>query len=151
MQTLEQLLDVLESKIDHHEKVNKDISISSVGWHIEHTAKVLGRVTTAVSNSNPEEFKRKFNFVKTIIFIRNKIPRGKGKAPQASLPEGTITKEVLQNSLLKAKEKVKELSTLDSNKYFKHPYFGDLKQKDCIKFLTIHSNHHLKIINDIIK
>jgi hypothetical protein len=151
MKTIEQLLDILETKIDHFEKVNIAISSSSVGWQIAHTTKVLARVTTATAASDPALFKRKFSLAKTIVFAVNNIPRGKGKAPEASKPEGEITKEVLQAGIAKAKEKLQELYKLDSNKYFSHPYFGDVQLKGCIKFLNIHTNHHLKIINDIIK
>ena len=151
MKSLIQLLETLESNITNQEKINTHISSSSVGWHIAHTTKVLARVTTAVKDADPLQFKPKFNLVKTIVFATNIIPRGKGKAPEASKPEGEITKESLGAGIEKAKEKVKELYTLDPNKYFKHPYFGDVKLKGCIKFLTIHTNHHLKIINDILK
>ena len=151
MQTIEQLIATLQTKIDNHEKVNKNVSASSVGWHIEHVAKVLGRVTTAINNSDPANFKSNFSFARTVVFAMNKIPRGKGRAPDASLPDGVITKESLQTSIAKAKEKVKELYKIDTNKYFEHPYFGQVQLKGCIKFLTIHTNHHLKIINDILK
>ena len=151
MQKLEQLILLLENEIEHCDKENKNISEASVGWHIEHCTKVIARVTNAIKNANPAEFKSKFNFVKFIIFATNKIPRGKGKAPKASLPEGEINIEILKNNITKAREKVKELYLLDENKYFEHPYFGQIKLKDSIKFLKIHTNHHLKIIADILK
>ena len=151
MRTVEQLIAILETKVDDYDKFNKDVSASSIGWHIEHTAKVLTRVTTAINNSDAANFKSNFSFARTVVFAMNKIPRGKGRAPEASLPEGLITKESLQISIAKASARVKELYTLDPNKYFEHPYFGQVQLKGCIKFLTIHTNHHLKIINDILK
>jgi hypothetical protein len=34
--------------------------------------------------------------------------------------------------------------------YFHHPFFGHLKLNKTIKFLEIHTNHHLQIIHEII-
>jgi hypothetical protein len=49
-----------------------------------------------------------------------------------------------RNSLL-------ELESISNNHYFEHPFLGKLKKKAAIRFLEIHTNHHLKIIEDIIK
>ena len=48
------------------------------------------------------------------------------------------------------KSKIQELEIIDSKKYFNHPVFGHLKLSKTIKFFEIHTNHHLKIINDIL-
>jgi hypothetical protein len=145
------LIDLLESKISNYKKVNTAISASSVGWHVEHTLLVLINVTESIKNSKPEEFKANFNFVRTIVFTLNKIPRGKGKAPKSVQPKAEGTLDALKGNILLTKEKVKELYTLDKDKHFAHPYFGNVGLNGCIKFLAIHTSHHLKIIEDILK
>ncbi len=145
------LIDMLETKVTNYNKVNSNISATTVGWHIAHTLMVLINVTENIKLSKPEEFKSNFNFVRTIVFILNKIPRGKGKAPKSVQPNTVITLEQLKRNITLAKEKINELYTLDKNKHFAHPFFGDVKLKGCIKFLQIHTTHHLKIIEDILK
>jgi hypothetical protein len=151
MNKISQLIEVLASKIAHFEKINNAVSSSPVGWHIEHTLLVLINVTENIKLSKPEEFKANFNFVRTIVFALNKMPRGKGKAPKSVQPTMDITLEGLKTKVTLAQEKVNELYNLDKNKHFAHPYFGNVKLKGCIKFLGIHTSHHIKIIEDIIK
>jgi hypothetical protein len=151
MHKIPQLIDVLASKIAHLEKVNNTISSSSVGWHIEHSLLVLINVTENIKQSIPEEFKPNFNFVRTIVFTLNKIPRGKGKAPKSVQPTTDISVEGLKHKIALAQEKINELYNLDKNKHFVHPFFGNIKLKGCIRFLCIHTAHHIKIIEDIIK
>jgi hypothetical protein len=44
-----------------------------------------------------------------------------------------------------------ELDSIGAGHYFSHPYFGDTKKKDVIPFLEMHTDHHLKIIKEILQ
>ena len=105
---------------------------------------------SAVERSNPKDYKWKFNFVRTYIFVKNEIPRGKAKAPKSVVPEEIITKDDILLKIEKAKEKIANLKNLPRKANFNHPYFGNLNLKQTIKFLNLHIEHHLKIINDIL-
>jgi hypothetical protein len=142
-------LEKLLTQIPNFEKQNDNISKTSIGWHLEHTFKVLIKVTETIKGSDPVEFKSNFNFMRMLIFLTKKIPKGKAKAPKSVSPSSIITTESLLENAALAKQKIKELYALDSNKHFIHPFFGDIKLKDCIKFLRIHTNHHLKIMGEI--
>jgi hypothetical protein len=151
MDKLLKLLNELESKIPNSKRLNLSVSKSSVGWHIEHTLMTTIEIIKALKNSKPQNYKWKFNLTRMYIYAINKIPRGKGRAPESVLPKGTIVADNLIKNTQVAKLKVEELSDLHSNNYFEHPYFGKLNLKPSIKFLKIHTKHHIKIINDIIK
>ena len=140
----------LQTRINHYKISRNHISSASVGWHIAHITIVIGRVVSSLVESDSVNFKSKFSLTKTLVFAINKIPRGKGKAPKASLPDANISLEYLSAGTSIAIEKIKLLEGFEKNKHFAHPYFGNINKRDTIKFLNLHTKHHLKIIDDII-
>ena len=145
------LITELESNIANATIINPNISNASVGWHIEHTLLVINKVVSTLENSNPAAYKSKFSFWKTIIFITKKIPRGKVKAPKHVLPTIDVTTDSLMQHLQLAQASINKISILQPNNYFDHPIFGKLNVKETIPFIVIHTQHHLHIINDIVK
>ena len=105
----------------------------------------------AVEKSDPENYRWKFNLNKSFVYTFNKIPRGKGKAPESVKPKKLMDTAEMQKTFELLKERLSLLGTLHPNNYFKHPYFGDLNVKATIKMLKLHTKHHIGIINDIIK
>lgn len=145
------LINKLESKIPELEKLAPSVSASSVGWHIQHTLLASFSIIKAIENSNPKNYQWKFNLKKVFVFTLNKIPRGKGKAPKFTLPVEAISADKLKDDIQLLKEKIKVLSTLQPKQFFEHPYFGNLNLKNTIKMLQLHTQHHINIINDIIR
>lgn len=151
MKNLETLLDQFESRIPLLAKENSEISKSNVGWHIEHSLLTIIGVTKVVLRSNPKDYKWKFKLSRILIFTLGKIPRGKAKAPEVVVPKNDITETLLLSNIELTRKLILELKSISNDHYFEHPYLGKLKKKDTIRFLEIHTNHHLKIIEDIIK
>ncbi len=151
MDKLTSLLQELENNIPHHSIANQAVSQQSVGWHIEHSLLTMYIIVEALKNSNPKDYQKKFNFKRMMIFTLNKIPRGKAKAPNVVLPKKEITADSIIEHPQKMRIKLNDLETLHANNFFAHPYFGHLNLKQTIKLFALHTNHHLKIINDIIR
>ena len=151
MQNLQNLISQLESKIPFYEKTNPSVSNATVGWQIEHSLKTIYQIALAVKNSSPKEYQWKFNKSKLFISILGFIPRGKAKAPKVVLPDENISEESLLLSLQKVKTALQEWDSFDKNACFPHPFFGNLNKKSTEWFLKLHTNHHLKIVNDICK
>jgi hypothetical protein len=149
MKKLNALLTQLENNIPHYEKLHTAVSAVSVGWHIEHTLLTTTTIIEALKKSSPEGYNWQFNTTRFFVFTTGKIPRGKGKAPKSVQPVILNTTN-LKTKIEAAKAKINELSTLNTNNYFLHPFFGKLNVKATIKFLNIHMRHHLNIINDIV-
>jgi hypothetical protein len=151
MEKLNNKIAQLEAKISEFEKINLSVSNATVGWQIEHSLKTIFQIIQVVKNSNPNDYKWKFNKSKLFISVLGFIPRGKAKAPKVVLPDENITAESLKNSLQKTKKALQDWESFDKNAYFPHPFFGNLNKKSTEWFLNLHTNHHLKIINDICK
>lgn len=150
MQKLLNLIDELASYIPQLEARNEMVSSSSVGWQIEHSLLVITSVIEGVTKSDPSKYKWSFRPIKYLIFLRGKIPRGKSRAPKFVTPD-TFTAESLQNHIDRCRTIVMAFESVGAGHYFSHPYFGDTKKKDVIPFLVLHTDHHVKIIQDILK
>jgi hypothetical protein len=151
MEQLQKLINQLELSIPDFEKTNPAVSQSTIGWQIDHSLLVINGVIAELKNSNPENYKWRFNKWRFIIQIKNTIPRGKVRVPKAVKPIDVATIEELRFKLDLAKKNIAEMATLTAKSYFTHPFFGDLNLKSTIWFLKLHTKHHLKIIEDINK
>ncbi len=151
MKNLDAIVPELATYIPNHNQSNTAISEVSVGWHIEHSLLVIKQITSTVAQSEPKLYKYKFNISRFFVFLSKTIPRGKAKAPKVVIPVEEITIETLQESLKNTYQAIAYLKDCQEHQYFMHPFFGQLNKKQTIKLLAIHTQHHLKIIRDILK
>ena len=151
MEKLQSLINKLENKMEYSAVLNPGISTSSVGWHIHHILLTSNLIIAAIGKSNPAEYKSKFTFAKFYVFTFNKIPRGRVQAPKSVTPVVSFSKEDIKNNFISCYSFIKKLPSLKENHFFEHPFFGHLNLKPAMKFLEIHTKHHLSIIDDILK
>ena len=151
MKTLATLVTDLENALPFLDKKNEAISQVTVGWHIEHSLLALIKMITATEHSNPAEYKKRFNWKRTLVLTIGKIPRGKARVPSSVKPGDEVSEATIKPLLEKAKQKVELFETLSSDKYFTHPVFEDVKLYKARRVIAIHTIHHIKIINDILK
>ncbi len=150
MQKLTATLLSLESCFPQFEKQHTSISMGSVGWHCEHSLRVIISVLESLEKANPKEYQWAFNWKRTFILFKGKIPRGKAKSPKYVLPLGEITYQKLEKLLAETKTRISQFDELPPNAFFKHPFFGFLNKKATARFLYIHTKHHLDIVKDIL-
>jgi hypothetical protein len=151
MKNLDNILHKLANYIPDHNQSNQAVSEVAVGWHIEHSLLVIKQITATVAQSEPKLYKYKFNFSRFFVFLSMTIPRGKAQAPKVVIPIDEITIETLQESLKNTYQAIAYLKDCQEKQYFMHPFFGQLNKKQTIQFLAIHTQHHLKIVRDILK
>lgn len=144
-------LNALQQAIEHANKTNLNISEKGVDWHIHHSLKVINLTCNTLINSNPNDYKWKFNKLRLFIFTKGSIPRGKGKAPKAVVPPENIHLNDIQQELEQAHQLLEQVNKLPAKSNFNHPLFGMLHRKKALRFLEMHTQHHLHIIDDIIR
>lgn len=148
---MEKKLSELASYIHKKNQVNKAVSQASVGWQIHHSLLVINGICLALMRSKEADYQSKFNLLKSYVFLLKKFPRGKSKSPKEVAPPEIISEEEINKQLKNSRKLIAKLDTLPEKSHFKHAIFGVLNLKDSKKFLHIHTEHHLKIIRDILK
>lgn len=148
---LEKLLQKIESLLPEINKENLKVSKASVGWHLEHSLLILNGSLKGLTMTNPDNYNPKFSIKKFIFINFGLIPRGKIKSPKQFIPLEMPTKESVEKLLNLAKERLEAVQNLPSKSYITHPFLGDFDKKTTLRFLGLHTNHHLKIIDDILK
>lgn len=144
-------LQKIESLLPEIDTENSQVSKASVGWHLEHSLLIINSSLKGLTMTNPEAYKPKFSFKKFVFLNFGLIPRGKIKSPKQFFPLETPTKESIEKLLNLAKERLEAVKNLPSKSYIIHPFLGDFDKKTTLKFLGLHTNHHLKIVGDILK
>lgn len=150
-QQLLEKIDQLHNFILKGNQQNSKVSVHGTYWHIDHSLQVLQAVIDSFKQSDPKDYQPKFSFTKLLIMSTGYIPRGKGRAPKQTLPQNELSQKELLSKLEKVKLEIDNWYKLDKNKTFKHPLFAWLNSKETIKFMGIHTYHHIKIIKDILK
>lgn len=151
MEMLDKELALIKQYIKDFEKKDLAVSKVSVGWHLDHSLKVINAVYGALKDSDPSAYKWKFNGLRLFAFTVGSFPRGRAKSPKRVLPPEEIVRENIEKQLELAIQNSKSILELKENQYFSHPLFKQLNKKKTIKFLGLHTNHHLKIVRDILR
>ena len=151
MKKLLKVLNDFEKQAQLYLNNNQMVSEANVGWHIMHSCLVITSITDAIMKSDPSLYNKKFSWKAFFVLLFNKIPRGKAKAPSFTQPASEVSSDMVLQQIADARKSAELLLTLNKNKYFTHPIFGDLQLPTAIRFLYVHSYHHEKIIRDILQ
>jgi len=141
----------IASYVSQRDALNPKVSKVDVAWHLDHILKTVIVVCKSLEVSKPEDYKSNFNLTRTMIYLWGDFPRGVAKAPRVVRPPDVIRTEDLHLQIATAKAGLKTIQGLDENAHFEHPYFSIINKKQSIRFLKIHTRHHLRIVRDIIK
>ncbi len=147
---LESLIKQVEKFTAFTSRENLQVSGVSVEWHLKHLLLVIIGIIDQLKASDPASYQWQFNPGRSYIFLRGSIPRGRGRTPSSVDPAQTV-KPAIKVLLKQARERQAMLAELPARSHFKHPYFGVLRKSHALKFLVIHTKHHLSIVEDILK
>jgi hypothetical protein len=148
---LNQEIKELKAFLKQEDKQVNAVSEKGIHWHIDHSLRVISGICSKLKHSDPNAYKPKFNVLKLGIMTTAIIPRGKAKAPKKVLPPEDFDSTEIQELFSKVEHQLKSIEKLDKNHFYSHHIFGDLNLKKSVKFMGIHTHHHLKIMEDIRK
>lgn len=144
-------LDEVEGYFKHRDVSNNDISQVDIAWQLDHILKAIINISRRLEESDPNDYSLNFNATRTAVFLAGDFPRGVAQAPASVVPPEVITDESLMEQLIIAREKVISIQSLDKRSSFLHDTFGLLDRNESARLLEIHTDHHLKIIRDILE
>lgn len=151
MMRLKKIIQDLETCIEHGDRVNTAISEKGTFWHIDHAMRVIAGGINLLYSSQPGKRWPGLHWGRYYVFMTGKIPRGKEKAPHAVVSKQPLSLETLQKRQKNVRFALKLLEKTKPNQFFVHHALGHLNKRGVIRFLEIHTGHHLTIVQDILK
>lgn len=145
---LDKELKLLESYFDKRDIGNAQVSKATVDWHIDHSLKTILSICNALLISDPTKFKKRFSLPWFIMDVTGFIPRGFAQAPKKVRPPDIILLKDLERQLNEVKIALVKIEKLPAHAHFEHPVFKQLNRDQGLRFILIHTKHHLKIIKD---
>jgi len=127
------------------------------GWcpaeHLDHIVKVSASIVNRLLQMDAPPTSG-VSLIGRIILAVGRIPRGRGKAPER-LRGARLSGADLHASVAKLEEKLDLLSEAHlaekRGPIVPHPRFGGLRPGQALRFAAVHNDHHLRIIEDILK
>ena len=134
------------------------VSKWSVKDHLEHLSIANGGIVNWLERARDEDPELdtggRPNLLGRIILFVGAAPRGRGKAPERVRPQG-ISAEELAARLRGIRERVEglegSLAKLQASRATRNHFaFGGFNATQWLQFAVFHSNHHQKIIRDVL-
>lgn len=151
MKSIKNQLQKIESLLSKIDVTNDKVSKASVGWHLEHLLLILNSSLKGLTMTDPKDYKPKFSLNKFVFLNFGLIPRGKIRAPKQFIPLEVPTRESILKLVNLARTRLEAVKNLPEKSFITHPFLGDFDKKTTLRFLWLHSNHHLKIVDDVLK
>ena len=143
--------DALRAAVARAEQGASTVSKWTVGEHVHHCClAMIGIVRTLERSTQPPPPSRK-SIPRSIVFLLERIPRGRARSPQPVIPQPAVAPEKLLALIDESAREIGRAHAFDRGAWMRHPLFGPLHRDDALKFARIHNRHHLRIVRDILK
>jgi hypothetical protein len=119
-----------------------------VAAHLDHTLKVTNSTLQILLKPELPVLPKGINLIGRLVLITGWIPRGRGRSPER-LRGAQVPAEELEAQLALLDELIVRVAaepSRNASPVFRHPFFGGLTFAESLTFLTVHTDHHLKII-----
>jgi len=141
----------IEQLFEEKDRLNTNVSQANVAWHLDHLLKTINQISNSLLESDPATYSSNFNLQRIVVQTSGIIPRGAAQSPANVRPPDVIHLDSLNIQLAEAKKNIFKINALTEKANFEHPVFDVLDRNQTKRFLDVHTNHHLKIIRDILE
>ncbi|MBT8399127.1 MAG: DinB family protein [Rhodothermia bacterium] len=158
-QMYDEMQGVLGLPPESRERVVPRISAWSPLQQIAHVSKsnrwIISSVVAILTGRREFETQGSIKPIGRLVLRSGLIPRGVGKSPSVARPDDLISTERLTEELRQQLGNMGHIhdhleAAKSSRQTFEHPYFGHLNPRQWIRFVRVHTNHHLKIVSEIL-
>ena len=146
-------LDRCEVELGRGMQYCERISLWNTEQQLEHATQVLARVLTKLTNETTEPFESPLKPIAKLMLFLGHIPRGRAQAPDYVRPHKRPPGEILE-LIESTKQLLTEIQVGKrqlTSAGFHHGLLGYFNQKQWLRFLIVHTDHHLRIVRDIRK
>ena len=133
----------------HHEAEDRAVSAWSVGMHIQHCALAVADIARQLLNCDEKPAGTPTS-IGWLVLKTRKIPRGGAQAPDGTTPKPGLSAFALDGMLTLSQTLVEQVPEAMEDAWFKHFALGVLIRDRALRFIEIHNDHHLAIIDDIL-
>ena len=133
--------------------LKQDVSGWTAAEQLDHVLKVNASVLARVlQQPEPEALPKGINLIGRIILGIGWIPRGKGRSPKSlrGEPAKCAALETQVASVRQQLDAVTSAHMARSTPLVPHPRFGGLSTDQALRFMVVHTEHHLKIVREIV-
>ncbi len=134
------------------------VSRWSVKDHLEHLSITNGGIVSWIERAGDGDPSLdtggRPSLVGWIVLLAGAFPRGRGKAPERTRPEGTSAEELaarfreIRGRVVGLTGSIERLQASGATR--SHFAFGNLNPAQWLRFAVIHNDHHQKIIRDVL-
>ena len=137
---------------DQLQKIAAQVSAWSVSQQLDHIIKVGNATLGAIVAAKPLEGVPGVNLLGRAVMLLGWFPRGRARAPQRLHGLAVSSKELLEQ-LDTTRGLVARICDPDFQPadvpVVRHPIFRGLTPAQTLRFVVVHTRHHLKIVRDI--
>jgi len=140
-------------------RVNEPVSAWSPAQHLYHILRANGMMfkgihlicqghRLAVNEGAP-------NVAGHALLTQGRFPRGRMQAPESVVPPDEVSREALENSMMRSRRKYAATEAFlplipEATGRIPHLYLGMLNAAEWLRLTRVHSRHHHSIMQDIV-
>ena len=145
----EQLTEI-ESYVSRADRLQPGVSAWSIGQQLEQMLLAMTGIIRGLQFTESHEGSREPNELRDYVFENNGFPRGIVQAPEAAIPSDEATEKSITRLLLKTRNRLGKILEIPVRSTMDHPILDIMTRNESIIFMTIHNDHHLAIVREIV-